>query len=71
MFNTRLNKNKGQIFKLGGGSRETSRTAHNEKRNVKSRVYKHCVEISHMLVRIIEISERKHHWIAMKVFAKN
>lgn len=48
MFNTRLNKNKRKIIKLGGGSRETSRTAHNEKRNEKSRVYKHCVEISHV-----------------------
>lgn len=48
MFNTRLNKNKGKLIKLGGGSRGTSRTPRQEKKNEKSRVYKHCVEISHM-----------------------
>ena len=70
MFNTRLNKNKGKIIKLGGGSRETSRTVHNEKKNEKSRVSPLCGDLAHV-VRIIEISERKHHWIPKKVFAKN
>lgn len=48
MFNRRLNKNKRKLIKLGSGSRGTFRTARHEKKNEKSRVYKHWVEISHM-----------------------